>query len=121
MYGNSKPGWDIRQETLMTTSKNIRTKEKCWNMLRGTEKSNKTIETTNTTRGNKSESTCKGGRIKIIRDRIKQYKQNTTLLNNEKKFYLHVGEGYMKTYQQQLNKFGAKYGNGEIITAKSNG
>ena len=41
----------------------------------------------------------KEGRLKRHRDKVKQYKQNRTFLNNKRKFYL-VGGEYTKTNQE---------------------
>ena len=40
------------------------------------------------------------GRLKRYRQRVKQYKQNMTFQNNERKFYQRLGEYDTKTYQQ---------------------
>ena len=39
----------------------------------------------------------KEGRIKRYRQRVKQYRQNRTFQNNERKFYQQLGGGDMKT------------------------
>ena len=43
---------------------------------------------------------AKEGRLKRYRQRVKQYRQNRTLQNNERKFYQQLGEDNSKTYQQ---------------------
>ena len=62
----------------MTTSKNDKTKEKCWNMLGQKGKSN-TSKNDNTIWNKPKEE-----RLKRYWDRIKQYRQNRTLQKNEK-------------------------------------
>ena len=42
---------------------------------------------------------AKEGRLKRYRQRVKQYRQNRTFQNNERKFYQQLGEDN-KTYQQ---------------------
>ena len=42
----------------------------------------------------------KEGRLKSYRDRTKQYTQNKTFQNKERKFYQQVGGEWVKTYQQ---------------------
>ena len=43
---------------------------------------------------------AKEGRLKRYRQRVKQYRQNRTFQNNERKFYQQFGEHDTKTYQQ---------------------
>ena len=42
----------------------------------------------------------KEGRLKRYRKRVKQYRQNRTFQNNERKFYQQLGGSDTKTYQQ---------------------
>ena len=42
----------------------------------------------------------KEGRLKRYRQRVKQYRQNRTFQNNERKFYQHLGGHDTKIYQQ---------------------
>ena len=42
---------------------------------------------------------AKEGRLKRYRQMIKQYRQNRTFQNNERKFYQQVGGDDVKTYQ----------------------
>ena len=44
---------------------------------------------------------AKEGRLKRYRQRVKQYRQNRTFQNNERKFYQQLGGSDTKTYQQQ--------------------
>ena len=43
---------------------------------------------------------AKYGRLKRYRQRLKQYRQNRTFKNNERKFYRRLGGHVTKTYQQ---------------------
>ncbi len=43
---------------------------------------------------------AKEGRLKRYRQRVKQYRQNRTFQNNERKFYQQLGGHDTKTYQQ---------------------
>ena len=43
---------------------------------------------------------AKEGRLKGYRQRVKQYSQNRTFQNNERKFYQQLGGNDMTTYQQ---------------------
>ena len=43
---------------------------------------------------------AKEGRLKIYRDKTKQYRQRRTFLNKERKFNLKVEEEWAKSYQQ---------------------
>ena len=65
-----------------------------------------------TTWGNKPESTGKEGRLKRYQQRVKQYRQNKTFRNNERKFYQQLGGSDTKTYQQpdakETERFWAK-------------
>ena len=55
---------------------------------------------------------AKEGRLKRYRQRVKQYRQNRTFQNNERKFYQQLVESDTKTYQQshvkETERFGAK-------------
>ena len=58
---------------------------------------------------------AKEGRLKRYQQRVKQYRQNRTFQNNERKFYQQLGKHTdTKTYQQldakKPNDFGLKYG-----------
>ena len=60
----------------------------------------------------------KEGKLKRYRQRLKQYRQNRTFQNNERKFYQQLGGDDTKKYQQpdgckkkNPNDFGLKYGN----------
>ena len=47
---------------------------------------------------------AKEGRLKRYRQRVKQYRQNRTFQNNERKFYQQLGGDNNKTYQQPNEK-----------------
>ena len=55
---------------------------------------------------------AKEGRLKRYRQRVKQYRQNRTFQNNERKFYQQLGGSDTKTYQQpdakETERFWAK-------------
>ena len=62
---------------------------------------------------------AKEGRLKRFLDRTKQYKQNMTFQNNERKFNQQIEKEWAKTYEQpdakEAKMFGAKCLNGKII------
>ena len=68
---------------------------------------------------------AKEGRLKRYLQRVKQYRQNKTFQNNERKFNQQLGGHDTKTYQQpdpeKPNDFGRKYGNRKSITKRLNG
>ena len=78
------------------TGQNDQTKEKCWDIYTQKGKGNTRKMTA---WGNKPEGSCEG-RLKRHRQRVKQYRQNRTFQNNEKKFYQQQGGDDTKTYQQ---------------------
>ena len=67
----------------------------------------------------------KEGRLKRYRQMVKQYRQNRTFQNNERKFYQQLGGGERKhtknRMQKKPNHFGRKYGNQRNITKILNG
>ena len=75
----------------MMTKKNVKTVEKCGNML-GRKEKGKTSSTNNRTRGFYQKVLVKRGRLKRYRDGIKQYRQNRICQNNKRKFYPQVWE-----------------------------
>ena len=97
----SKPGWEIQLETQIKkstkTGQNEKTKRH-WNMWEQKGKGNMR-KNNSTTWGNKPESTGKR-RFKRYRQRVKQYRQNRTSQNNERKFYQQLGGHDTQTYQQ---------------------
>ena len=67
---------------------------------------------------------AKEGRLKRYRQRVKQYRQNMTFQNNERKFYQQLGDD-TKTYQQpdakETERFWTKIWQPKNITKKLNG
>ena len=110
----SNPGWEIRLETQI--KKNLQ-KQARMIRKRGAKISGKKEQATwgknnSTTWGNKL---AKEGRLKRYRQRVKQYRQNRTFQNNERKFYQQLGGSDTKTYQQpdikETERFWAKITN----------
>ena len=96
-----KPGWEIRLESQI--KKNTQTspnnkKERRWNK-RG-KKEQATWEKTTVQLEINQKILAKEGRLKRYRQRVKQYRQNRTFQNNERKFYQQLGGSDTKTYQQ---------------------
>ena len=81
-----------------TTSKSDNRKKKRWNI--GQKGKSKASNNDNTIRGYRPESTDKRSKIKKYRDRVKQYRQNRTLQNNQRTFYQQTWRDGTKTYQQ---------------------
>ena len=96
----SKPGWEIRLKmqikNLQKQVRMIRTPE--WN--KEEEGTGNMGENNCTTWGKKQNVMAKEGRLKRYRQRVKQYRQNRTFQNNERKFYQQLGGSDTKTYQQ---------------------
>ena len=82
-----------------------------------------TGKTYNTTWGNKV--LAKKGRLKRYLQKVKQYRQNRTFQDNERKFYQQLGEDYNKTYQQpdakETQRFWTKIWQPKTITKRLNG
>ena len=53
---------------------------------------------------------AKEGRLKIYQQMVKQYRQNRTFQNNERKFYQQLREDDAKTYQQPDAKETERFG-----------
>ena len=67
---------------------------------------------------------AKEGILKGLQDKAKQYKQNKTIENNERKVYQQVAGECTRTNYWMQNKqpdFGIKYGNRKNITKSTNG
>ena len=99
----SKPGWEIRGET------QIRNRQKQAKMIKlrkiaGTfwDKKKKGIQEKITTQREEinQKVMTKGGRLKRYRQRVKQFRQNRTFQNNERKFYQQIGGNDTRTHQQ---------------------
>ena len=99
----SKPGWEIRLETQMKkstkTGQDDKTKENAGTRGDEKEKSN-TRKISIQLEENNQKVLTKEGRLKRYRQRVKQYRQNRTFQNNERKFYQQLGGDDTKTYQQ---------------------
>ena len=68
---------------------------------------------------------AKEGRLKRYRQRVKQYRQNRTFQNNERKFYQQLGGHDTKTYQQpdsrKTERFWTNLWQQKSITKRLNG
>ena len=115
----SKPGWEIRLET------QIKKQRKQARMIRkrGTEIIRKKKQVTwgkitVQLEEKKQKVPAKEGRLKRYRQRVKQYRQNRTFQNNERKFYQQLGGSDTKTYQQpdakETERFWTKIGEKKI-------
>ena len=101
MKAKSKPGWEFRQKTQI---KNLRKQMKVVKQKKNAE-INRKENTTQEKLTVQLEEThqkvlAKEGRLKRYRQRVKQYKQNRTFQNNERKFYQQLGGDNNKTHQQ---------------------
>ena len=99
--GNSTGNTDKKSTK---TGQNDKTKERRWNMWEqkgkcNTRKNNRTIN---------QKVLTKEGRLKRYRQRVKQYRQDRTFQNNERKFYQQLG-GHDTTYQQPDAKETERY------------
>ena len=114
----SKPGWEFRLETQI---ENPRKKLKVIKQKKNAEiNRNRKEKTTQGKLTIQLEEICqkvlaKEGRLKRYRESVKQYGQNRTFQNNERKLYQQLGGDYNKTCQQpeakEPNDFELKYGN----------
>ena len=103
----SKPGWEIRLETqiqnLRKQTKMI--KEKRDTGICGNRKEKATREKITVQLEEINQKVlAKEGRLKRCRQRVKQYRQNRTFQNNERKFYQQLGGHDTKTYLQPDSK-----------------
>ena len=99
----SKSGWEFRRETQI---KNLRKQVKMikqkknsgiiWNRKEKTTHEKLTIKLEEINQ----KVLAKEGRLKRYRQRVKQYRQNRTFQNNERKFYQQWGGNDNKIYQQ---------------------
>ena len=110
----SKPGWEIWQETLI--KKSLRKQAKmikqkyagiCWNKKEMATRRKITVQFNEINQ----QVLAKEGRLKRYRQRVKQYKQNRTFQNNERKFYHQMGGDDAKTYQQPNEYREKRHGN----------
>ena len=98
----SKPGWEIRLETQINkstrTGQNDKTKDP--GMFRNKkERATQEMITVHLEEINQK-VLAKEGRLKRYRQRVKQYRQNKSFQNNERKFYQQLGGDDTETYQQ---------------------
>ena len=97
-----KPEWGIRQETQIKkstkTSQNSKQKEPriCEKRMEKTTREKITVQLEEINQ----KVLAKERRLKRYRQRVKQYRQNRTFQNNERKFYQQLGGHDTKTYQQ---------------------
>ena len=114
----SKPRWEIRLETQV---RRLRQRAKILNQMENkrlfSEKQRKSrrLEQNIQLKEINQKVLSKEERLKRYRDRAKQYRQNRTFQNNERKFYQLVRGEWAKAYQEpdarRQRDFGAKYGN----------
>ena len=103
MKGKSKPGWEFR---LQTQIKNLRKQAKIIKqkkdagIIRNRKKKTTQEKLTIQLEEINQKVLAKEGRLKRYRQRGKQYRQNRTFQNNERKFYQQLEGDYNKTYQQ---------------------
>ena len=101
MKEKSKPWWEFRLETQI---ENLRKQLKVIKQKKNAEINRKEKTTREKLRIQLEEIyqkvLAKEGRLKRYRQKIKQYRQNRTFQNNERKFYQQLGGDDNKTYQQ---------------------
>ena len=97
-----KPGWESRLETqiknLRKQAKMVKQKDPgiCGNRMEKTTREKITVQLEEINQ----KVLAKEGRLKRYRQRVKQYTQNRTFQNNERKFYQQMGGHGTKTCQQ---------------------
>ena len=119
----SKPGWEFRLETqIKNQRKQLKViKQKKYAEINRNRKEKTTQEKlTIQLEEIYQKVLAKEGMLKRYRQRVKQYRQNRTFQNNERKFYLQLGGNDNKTYQQP-NDSALKYGNQNNIMKRLNG
>ena len=101
----SKPGWEFRLETQI---ENLRKQLKVVKQKKKAEinRKEKTTQEKLTVQLEEihQKVRAKEGRLKRYRQRVKQYRQNRTFQNNEKKVYQQLGRDNNKTHQQPNGK-----------------
>ena len=101
MKEKSKAGWEFRLETQI---ENLRKQLKVIKQKKNAEmyRKEKTTQEKLTIQLEEiyQKVMAKEGRLKRYRQRVKQYRQNRTFQNNERKFYQQLGGDDNKTYQQ---------------------
>ena len=98
----SKQGWAVRLETqiknLRKQAKMVKQKDPgiCGKRMEKTTQEKMTVQLEEINQ----KILAKEGRLKRYRQRVKQYRQNRTFQNNDRKFYQLLGGHDTKTYQQ---------------------
>ena len=103
MKKQSKQGWEIRLETQIkkTTKTSQNGLKNRGAEIIGEKKEQATQEKITVQLEEINQKVlAKEGRLKRYRQKVKQYRQNRSFQNNERKFYLQLGESDTKTYQQ---------------------
>ena len=93
----SKPGWEFRLENLRKQLKVVKQNKNAEiNRKEKTTQEKLTVQLEEI----HQKILAKEGRLKRYRQRVKQYRQNRTFQNNERKFYQQLGGDDNKTHQQ---------------------
>ena len=97
-----KPGWEIRLESQIkkNTKSSPNDEERRWNKRGGEKEQDTWGKITVQLEEINQKVLAKEGRLKRYRQRVKQYRQNRSFQNNERKFYQQLGGSGTKTYQQ---------------------
>ena len=100
----SKPGWEFRLETqikknLRKQAKMIKQKEDA-GIIRNRKEKTTHEKPTILLKEINQKVLAKEGWLKRYQQRVRQYRQNRTFQNNERKFYQQLGGYYSKTYQE---------------------
>ena len=121
----SKPGWEFRLETQI---ENRRKQLKVVKQKKNAEinRKEKTTQEKLTVQLEEihQKVLAKKGRLKRYRQRVKQYRQNRTFQNNERKFYQQLGgdnNNSNSRMQKKQNGSELKYGNQNNIMKRLNG
>ena len=124
---HSKPGWEVRLETqikkLRKQAKMMKQKDPgiCGMRMEKTTREKITVQLEEINQ----KVRAKEGRLKRYRQRVKQYRQNRTFQNHERKFYQQSGGHDIKHTNNQTpekaNDFRRRYGNRKSITKRLNG
>ena len=124
MKKESKPGWEIRLETDIKistkTGQNDKTKKRRWNMLKQKKEKATRRKITVQLEEINQKVLAKEGRLKRYRQSVKQYRQNRTFQNNERKFYQQLGGDDAKNTNNRMQKKPNDFGL-DMATKKYNG
>ena len=123
MKEKSKPRWEFRLETQI---ENLRKQLKVVKQKKNAEinRKEKTTQEKLTVQLEEIQQKvlAKEGRLKRYRQRVKQYRQNRTFQNNERKFYQQLrGDDINSRMRKKPNGSGLKYGNQNNIMKRLNG